>query len=684
MVTGANWKRPWEDTGGDLRPTASGSSYGDSQNSVSLLQRPDHPSCPSSISAGGGALRPFTPSTIGPQCPQRPVHRYGSPDGETDVNSQPSKRRRLQQHQCGQASGPIGSWTATEANRSSSNYLGALDNRPHTPPQFRQTLRSEGSRRASEDVGRESQASAMQTPSYHSACSSCGQICPLVQDIVSGLSELMANMRCDPAMPLGVLSSPQSPEILHAGIPVSLEWACGTVRNMISAFRDRAADRAGILDPHTIEGEQGHRASWSRSDASPSQGRGSGWIGKESGNAFRRNWTGSLDEHSRMTSNVVQDGRRRSVAGDVRLAFETPEPIESVAGAAILLSPRSTSRPTSGLLPTPSTTSFPSGPSTLPPISPPSQASQSAQATHFQDLQHQVSTKTLALQTLQREHDHLLSVYSRSKTRCATLEKKFQVSDAEINQLVEERIGLQTQVEALQAQVESLTKSRDDARAQSVANGAQYMKIMSMASCLEARSAADTKRWTTEREEWDRSSAEQERRIAQLQKEKEVALRMVHLNHPPPLETEVSAYPAQFNPTSPILAPTSVEGRRGSPSIATTHSATGPNIQSRDTSGSAAAAADAHSQDEIVGSESLDVLRAEIIRLRKACQAMGVALQDLKTDGYRIEQVMQTLGNLGKRVVAKADGANQYLRRRKSAGESLGGAAHEDGRGDDM
>jgi predicted nuclease with TOPRIM domain len=131
--------------------------------------------------------------------------------------------------------------------------------------------------------------------------------------------------------------------------------------------------------------------------------------------------------------------------------------------------------------------------------SPPS-ASQSAQAAHLQDLQHQISTKTLALQTLQREHDNLLAAFSRQQTRCATLDKKSQVSDNEINSLTEEKIRLQAQVEALEAQVEDLVKSRDEAHKQSVANGAQYMQIMSHSSRLQAQGAADLKRWKTEKE----------------------------------------------------------------------------------------------------------------------------------------------------------------------------------------
>lgn len=272
--------------------------------------------------------------------------------------------------------------------------------------------------------------------------------------------------------------------------------------------------------------------------------------------------------------------------------------------------------------------------------------------------------KTLALQTLQREHDHLLSVYSRSKTRCASLEKKFQVSDVEINKLIEERIALQSQVETLQAQVESLIKSRDDARAQGVANGGQYMKIMSMASRLEAQSAADKKRWGLEREEWERTREEQERRIAQLEKEREATLRMVSMDRSSPLENEASDFSAHFKSTSPTPNPNFVEEGRNISTISPIVSTT----QAGDTS---ACPVDDPSQDDIIRSESLEALRTEIVRLRKGCYTMEVALRDLKSDGHRIEQVMQKFGDIGKRVVIKADSASRYLRRRKSSGEDL-------------
>jgi len=124
----------------------------------------------------------------------------------------------------------------------------------------------------------------------------------------------------------------------------------------------------------------------------------------------------------------------------------------------------------------------------------------STHTAHLQDLQHQVSVKTLAFQTLQREYDSLLQKLERQRVKCAALEKKFEVSDVEINNLTDEKERLQTQVTALGTQVEELQRSRDEARRELVANGAQYMKIMEMASRLQAQGAEDKRRWAAEKE----------------------------------------------------------------------------------------------------------------------------------------------------------------------------------------
>ena len=148
--------------------------------------------------------------------------------------------------------------------------------------------------------------------------------------------------------------------------------------------------------------------------------------------------------------------------------------------------------PTSLNLPVPPGLSAIPSPSTFP--------LSAAHATHLQELQHQVSVKTLTLQTLQREYDNLLQKLERMRTKCATLEKKFEVSDAEINSLTDERERLEKQVESLEKQLEDAQNARDEARSSSAEQAAQYMKIMEMAGRLQAQASDDRRRWETERE----------------------------------------------------------------------------------------------------------------------------------------------------------------------------------------
>ncbi|KAG9189429.1 hypothetical protein G6011_06297 [Alternaria panax] len=152
------------------------------------------------------------------------------------------------------------------------------------------------------------------------------------------------------------------------------------------------------------------------------------------------------------------------------------------------------------ILPPPSSLSFPSSQS-LPPISPPATTQRPVQSTDLQGLQHQVTIKTFEFQTLQREYDVLLQSLERQKTRCTTFERKLEVSGMEINSLKEEKERLLVQVATVEGQIEDLQQSRDEARRQLVANGAQYVRIMDMANRLQSQSAEAKKAWEGEKAE---------------------------------------------------------------------------------------------------------------------------------------------------------------------------------------
>lgn len=223
-------------------------------------------------------------------------------------------------------------------------------------------------------------------------------------------------------------------------------------------------------------------------------------------------------------------------------------------------------------------------------------SNQSAHATHLQDLQHQISTKSLALTTLQREHDQLLAAYSRMQIRCQTLDKKSQVSDHEINTLTEEKIRLQSQVEAFEVQVEELVKARDEAQKQTTANGAQYMRIMAMSSKLQVQGAEEAKRYKMDREAWERDREGLQRRIEDLEAKQSS------------LTISGDAKPD----TTPAPSP-----------------------------------------EDILASASLDVLRNEIVRLRQSLRDMERMFLELRQESANIDHVITECTGIRERLNAK-------------------------------
>jgi chromosome segregation ATPase len=223
--------------------------------------------------------------------------------------------------------------------------------------------------------------------------------------------------------------------------------------------------------------------------------------------------------------------------------------------------------------------------------------SQSAHNSHLQDLQHQISTKTLALQTLQREHDQLLAAFSRSQIRCAALDKKSQVSDHEINTLSEDKIRLQQQVESLEAQVQGLIKARHEIVQQSTADGTQWRQIMAMSSQLQIKGAEDAKRFKAERDAWDEERAALQKRVEELESSKTILPKAHRVSDPP------------------------------TPSI--------------------------------LGSESVEVLRQEVVRLRQRCSDLELKLQTLAGEAEQIENAISAMENLRRTLAGSKRSADE-------------------------
>ena len=74
-------------------------------------------------------------------------------------------------------------------------------------------------------------------------------------------------------------------------------------------------------------------------------------------------------------------------------------------------------------------------------------------------------------------------------------------SDLEINTLAEERVRLLTQVQELEQSIADVSKSRDEFRQAAVKGGAQYVKIVRMASQLEMMAGEERREWKRKLEE---------------------------------------------------------------------------------------------------------------------------------------------------------------------------------------
>ncbi len=272
---------------------------------------------------------------------------------------------------------------------------------------------------------------------------------------------------------------------------------------------------------------------------------------------------------------------------------QSPHPSSSSSVFGSAQSPLQ-SQPSSRTLPSPPGLHYPrTGSSEYTQYSP--TTTQAAHHTHLQDLQHQISTKTLALQTLQREHDQLLAAFSRSQIRCTALDKKSQVSDHEINTLAEDKIRLQQQVEGFESQVSELMRSRDDMHQQSSADGAQWRQIVAMSSQLQIKGADEQRRFRLEQETWDRERLSLQKRIDELE-----------------------------------------SGKDNLPETGTVSGSTTP-----------------VANDPILTSGSIEVLREEIIRLRHRCAELEVMLQELAGEAEQIENAITAMENVRQTLASK-------------------------------
>jgi parvulin-like peptidyl-prolyl isomerase len=85
-----------------------------------------------------------------------------------------------------------------------------------------------------------------------------------------------------------------------------------------------------------------------------------------------------------------------------------------------------------------------------------------ATSAHTADLQHQVTLKSLALQTLQSEYASLLQKLQRERVKTQTIERKTNVADQEVNGLAGRNEELSERVQELELRLERLEAERTE------------------------------------------------------------------------------------------------------------------------------------------------------------------------------------------------------------------------------
>ncbi|KAL9093984.1 MAG: hypothetical protein Q9165_003654 [Trypethelium subeluteriae] len=333
------------------------------------------------------------------------------------------------------------------------------------------------------------------------------------------------------------------------------------------------------------------------------------------------------------------------------------------------------------MLPSPSSLNFPTAPPTLQSSSSPAASYQtSAHTAHFQDLQRQISIKTLAHQSLRQEYDSLIENLHRQRTKCATLEKKFEVSDAEINSLTDEKERLQAQVGELEAQVEDLQQRREDERCEHDAHREQYRQILERATRLQEQDAGEKRQWARERDGL-------EQRVRTLTAAAAAAVGPPAL---PPPRSSASPPPRRRQENDHDREDSDVGvGGPGAIAVGDEHVSAAPAVAASsdapDTAGDAsragsaarampdegAATAAAARPSAFASSRSVGALRAEIVRLVERVRSLEAALTIVRASAEVVMQHGQVVCDRTNAILGTAATTADQPVPRSPAGEPL-------------
>lgn len=110
---------------------------------------------------------------------------------------------------------------------------------------------------------------------------------------------------------------------------------------------------------------------------------------------------------------------------------------------------------------------------------------------YIADLQHQVTLKSLALQSLQAEHTNVLQKMHREGVKFQTIEKKSRVADQEINDLLSRNDELLEQTKELTSQVTELERRREEESQAVAREKEQYGRMLDMSGRLQRKAEED-------------------------------------------------------------------------------------------------------------------------------------------------------------------------------------------------
>lgn len=246
--------------------------------------------------------------------------------------------------------------------------------------------------------------------------------------------------------------------------------------------------------------------------------RGTDPCDRDDGRLIKRQRTSSYTENHldrfRVAANL-EEQRRASDSTQRSEPFRTHSPAHSDSWTSQQRSPNShghslrplpspsslaTASQKGGLgglavLPESSPTSVPHG---LPSIH--NVTTSSATAQHIADLQHQITLKSLALQTLQSEYTALLQKSQRDRLRTQTLEKKTCTAENEINELTTRNEEVVEQTRILETQLEECERKRESERSDAAREKEQWGKMLEMSARLQAKSTDDRQKLVQEKE----------------------------------------------------------------------------------------------------------------------------------------------------------------------------------------